>query len=74
MVHMERKGRRESLLWLNPGCLLKDHLAQQDQRVLWVLQVYKALLGSPVTLVTGAHQDVLAYQGLMVYLVLLEPC
>lgn len=71
---MERKGRRGNRLWLNPGCLLKDHLGQQDQRVLWVLQGYKVLLGFPATLGIGAHQDVLAYQGLMVYLDLLEPC
>lgn len=59
---------------MNPECLLKDHLGQLDQRVLWVLQDYKVLLGSPATLVIGAHQDALAYQGLMAYPVLQEPC
>lgn len=59
---------------MNRGCLLKDHQGQQDLRVLWDLQVYKAPVDLLATLVIGALQDVLAYQGLMVYLVLLVPC
>lgn len=53
---------------------MKDHQGQQDLRVLWDLQVYKAPVDLLATLVIGALQDVLAYQGLMVYLVLLVPC
>jgi len=53
---------------------LKDHQDQQDLQVLWVPPVYKAPLDPLVTLERGVPQDVLAYQGLMVYLVLLVPC
>lgn len=59
---------------MNLACLLKDHQGLQDLRVSWVLQVYKAPLDPLVTLARGVLQDVLVYQGLMVYLVLLVPC
>lgn len=51
---------------MNLVCLLKDHQDQEDQLVLRVPQVYKALLVHQVTLVKGVHLVALVSLVLMV--------